>query len=522
MSDFGGRFLGDFLPFSFDLRLASIGGGAPLVDVMRTAFGAWMDAEALGPSGSTVVGIPFNFYAIGTDAARWIYPRLAAEKILWHLARGEVTAAQTLATTLLTWQVTAPGIALGAFPSLITYSGGTWIAAGDLDGTGSPAYYSGDGLVILTALCALYTATADDGYRIAAYDLGDWLLSMIDAPNTWLTSFGFGGPAYPAPFMFVTASGAMSDRLIASESYNYIGALTLLSFITGDSAYGARVAGARAFYSDSQHADGYWLDHYTAWPNYPAAPPAYNAANWEKFNAVNNTIIADNNMNSALGALKAGDTLSASAFFTWMLPAVDQSGGVPGYLACGATGAHGFGVGDVYYDVVSSGQWRSICQWLGETALAVQAVRFIEAAQHANGGWRWGILQRLGLSATGASDDQAPHTGFWCTEDLSVYATALVPAIAYSALIPTRFVVSVEVTPAGVNIAPGTQQFTATATYSDASTAVVTTGVYWHCDDASKMTLAQTGLGTTVAPGAANVYATLGEQNDPAFIVVDP
>jgi len=491
-------------------------------DQFRSSFAAHLEATSLG-SDPDVQGLVFNFYDTGAGEGRWIYLRISAEKILWHLKRGEAAASVTLADKMLTWQQLSSAGALaksyGAFPSLITedpINPGEWIAAGALDGTGNPAYYSGDGLVILEALSELYNETGDLDYRTAGIALGGWLLDMIDEPNAWLTSFGYAGTAYPAPFKYVDSAGNYSDQIVPSECFNYIGALTHLSAITSDASYGARVDGARDFYADSQHADGYYFDHYTTWPNYPAAPPNYNPADWAPFHVGNAQVLADNVLNSALGAVKAGDTAAANLAFTWINQAVDQNGGVPGYLS--QSGGHGFGVQDVYFDVVSSGQYRSLAQWLNQTARATQAVAFLEAAQSASGGFSWGLYQKLGLSATGATDDEAPHTGFWATADMSTYATTLTPAIGYDSLIPQKRLTLLTATPAGVDIGSTPTQMTATATYSDSSTASVIANVFWHQDDITKATITQAGLVTPVGTGNSNAYATIGRFTDAAFL----
>lgn len=505
--------------------LSSPVGSSSSTDVMRVNFGAWLEAEAVGTE-AAVEGMVFNFHDKTLDTNEWIYPRISGEKILWHLDRNEIPPAAALADELLTWQqLDNTGNAAksyGAFPSLITWNGSAWVAAANLDGSGNAAYYSGDGLVIIEALSRLYQRAGGAAYLTAATLAGDWLVdSMIDGFNALLASFG-GTEVYDAPAQYVDIAGNRSVQIYPSVEYNWIGALDTLAAVTGDSSYSTRATDARVFYETAQHASGYYFDHYDPWSNYPGVPPAYNVSHWLEYHDGNNQILADNLLNSALGAVKSGDTASAQAAFDWIETAV-QAGGVPGYLLTGASGAHGFGAQDVYFDVVSSGQYRSLAQWLNESAAATQAVKFIEAAQDANGGWVWGVFRNTGLDATGGTD-QAPHVGFWGTGDLSRWATSLSPTIDYQAtLIPRKFITALEVTPAGVNISPGTRQFTATATYSDASTADVSSGgVYWWSDDPTKLTITQAGFATTVSAGALNVYATLGTFSDGAFIVVDP
>src|SRR5690242_7916620 len=72
---------------------------------------------------------------------------------------------------------------------------------------------------------------------------------------------------------------------------------------------------------------------------------------------------------------------------------------------------------------------------------------------------------------------------------------------------------SIAVSPATVTIAAGsTQQLTATGTYSDASTAPITTGITWTSSDSAIVSVDATGKATGVAgtTGTATVTATVG------------
>ena len=70
---------------------------------------------------------------------------------------------------------------------------------------------------------------------------------------------------------------------------------------------------------------------------------------------------------------------------------------------------------------------------------------------------------------------------------------------------------SIAVTPANPSIAKGlTQQFTATGTFSDNSTADLTNQVTWASGMSSVATINSTGLATGVAPGMSAISAMLG------------
>ena len=70
---------------------------------------------------------------------------------------------------------------------------------------------------------------------------------------------------------------------------------------------------------------------------------------------------------------------------------------------------------------------------------------------------------------------------------------------------------SIAVTPASPSIAAGlTQQFTATGTYTDASTADLTGSVTWASATPGTATIGTTGLAHGVAAGTATISATIG------------
>ena len=76
--------------------------------------------------------------------------------------------------------------------------------------------------------------------------------------------------------------------------------------------------------------------------------------------------------------------------------------------------------------------------------------------------------------------------------------------------ISTKTLTSIAVTPTNPSIAvAATQQFTATATYSDNSTANITSQVSWTSSNTSFATVNSSGLATGVAAGSVTVTATL-------------
>ena len=82
-------------------------------------------------------------------------------------------------------------------------------------------------------------------------------------------------------------------------------------------------------------------------------------------------------------------------------------------------------------------------------------------------------------------------------------------------------IVSITVTPDGLTEGIGiTQQFVATATYSDGSSADLTTGITWNSSAASVATINASGLATTTGAGATSITATIGSFTDTATLTV--
>ena len=75
---------------------------------------------------------------------------------------------------------------------------------------------------------------------------------------------------------------------------------------------------------------------------------------------------------------------------------------------------------------------------------------------------------------------------------------------------------SIALTPVNPSVAKGlTEQFTATGTYTDNSTEVLTSGVVWASATPSVATISTSGLATTLAVGTTNITATVGNVTSP-------
>jgi trimeric autotransporter adhesin len=82
-------------------------------------------------------------------------------------------------------------------------------------------------------------------------------------------------------------------------------------------------------------------------------------------------------------------------------------------------------------------------------------------------------------------------------------------------------IVSIAVTPVGQTLGIGiSQQYVATATYSDGSSSDLSSGVTWISSTPSVATVTASGVITTVAAGSTNITATLGALTDSSSLTV--
>lgn len=390
-----------------------VAGGASLVGLGRALAAPGVSTESLTAAERFLdwlrkVGISrerpvrnlvYNFFDPHTGKGSWIFPMVTAKTVLWLLELGHVEEASAIADSLLRWQQVSREKALarcyGAFPSRIDKLGADW-KAGD-------RFYPGDNLVVLEALVALYGKTKNEEYLNSAIGVGTWLVTVMCAGvkhGVWKEDHG-------APMFYVTQSGDLSNQIHVNAESLWIGALRRLGAATGEKAYSAQAERAEKFFRRAQHVSGAYYDHYD--PGWP--PVAYDASRWRLY--APGQLIADNSLRAALGACAMGDLGSAGSFYRW-LKTVD--GAVPAYLNA-QTGGSGFEPGQpIYYDVVASGLYRSLCQRIGEKAQAERAVAFLQKVQDPNGGFYWGCKAK---DFTPLTSEQAPMTGLWAVADLS-------------------------------------------------------------------------------------------------------
>jgi uncharacterized protein YjdB len=82
-------------------------------------------------------------------------------------------------------------------------------------------------------------------------------------------------------------------------------------------------------------------------------------------------------------------------------------------------------------------------------------------------------------------------------------------------------IASITVTPVGLTLGIGiNQQYVATATYSDGSTADLSAGVTWTSSSASVATITSSGMATTVAAGQTTITASISGMSDTSTLTV--
>jgi hypothetical protein len=92
-----------------------------------------------------------------------------------------------------------------------------------------------------------------------------------------------------------------------------------------------------------------------------------------------------------------------------------------------------------------------------------------------------------------------------------------------SLTVTTPSIASIAVTPVGLTLAIGiNQQYVATVTYTDGTSADLSSGVTWTSSSTSVATVNNSGLVTTVAPGQTTITASIAGQSDTSTLTVVP
>jgi Bacterial Ig-like domain (group 2) len=108
-------------------------------------------------------------------------------------------------------------------------------------------------------------------------------------------------------------------------------------------------------------------------------------------------------------------------------------------------------------------------------------------------------------SASGLAKAVAPESGATITATLGTVSGTTTLEVTNATI------TSISVSPTGRTIAPATElPFTATGTFSDSSTQVITTNATWSSSDTAVATVGPEGVATAVGPGTTNIGAAFG------------
>jgi len=127
--------------------------------------------------------------------------------------------------------------------------------------------------------------------------------------------------------------------------------------------------------------------------------------------------------------------------------------------------------------------------------------------------WNSGTTATATISAAGLATGVAAGTTAITATQGAVTST---PAVTLTVISLTS--IAVTPNPATVAVA-GTLQFTATGTYSDASTSDISSQVTWNSGTPAVATISATGLATGVSNGGSTITATLGAVVSPGVVL---
>jgi hypothetical protein len=361
-------------------------------------FVGWLD-RSVRASEASVANLYYAYYDAAKRRPWFLSPMVSADVLRFFLQVGDVARAAAIGDAILHWQNTGEGVGgervAGAFPSELDQDKGVWVA--------KPYYDSHDNLVIIEALLDLAAATAQPRYLQAAVRAGAWLRDVMAHGER----YGVWVEAHGAPMKFVTASGDFDNRIAVGRTLLWLPTLHRLAAAAQDDSFVALAESTRAFLLRGQDANGGFADHYD--PGYPAQP--FDAARFRPYGP-DGSVVADDSIRAALGALLGGDKDAAERFTRW-LPRAE--GRIPGYLGLD-TGKPRFTSRDrVYHDVMSTALYERLAQRLDLTSDVASARTFLEGTQGDDGSWFWGVDAEMNRPV---NSDQATLIGLWAFADL--------------------------------------------------------------------------------------------------------
>ncbi len=366
------------------------------VDAATQAFVGFLDihGRATDPA---VRDLYYAYYDRDTEVPWFISTMISAEAVRFFLRLNRPADAARTAQALLAWQHDGAGDLgerlAGAFPSEVTQTNsGAYVA--------NYLYDSGDNLAVMDALLEMYETTGDAQYLEAAHTTGRWLRDVMSHGER----YSVWSEPHHVPMKAVTDQGAFDNRIAVGRLLFWLPVLTRLAAHTGDISFADLANTSYAFLAQGQTASGAYYDHYD--PGYPAQ--AFNVANFHAY-ADPNLVVADDSLRAALG-IAQNDAYAANLFWNWLAHDVP---GISGYLDLRTGQAPAADIATPSYDVISTMLLQQLATKLGQAAPDANA--FLQAAQHANGGFAWGLDP---TTQQPLDNTQSTLTGFWVLADM--------------------------------------------------------------------------------------------------------
>lgn len=223
---------------------------------------------------------------------------------------------------------------------------------------------------------------------------------------------------------------------------------------------------------------------------------------------------------TATGTYSNGSTQNLTESVTWSSSntsvATIASTGLATAKSAGSTtiqAASGTVAGSTTLSVTGS-TLTSISVTPSNASIAVGSTQQFMATGNYSDGSQQNLTGSVTWSSSSASVAMIASTGLATAKgggSTTIQATSGTISGSTTLTVTTPTLVSIAVTPASVStIVGGTQQFTATGSYSNGSTQNLTASVTWSSSSTSVATIASTGLATAKGAGSTTIQATSG------------
>jgi len=362
---------------------------AARVTVARRRFLGWLRSlERAGAHG-------LYPYMSGPGAAHLsgLSPMASADLAVWALRTGEVDLGLRIASGLAHWQReverSMPARVHGGLPSDLARDSAGW-----RPGT---AYYAGDNLLCMAALCRAHAASGKEEYAVAALKIARWMrATLLDGRRAGLWARNYGPPMH-----YMTADGAYDNTIHTAVDYLWLGALREVSELDKAGGWLAMEAEASSFLADAQSRHGSWYSYFQ--PDTPRTA----AGRWHWYRGTD-VALGDDGLRATLAALRYGRSGQVQAYLQWLQPA--EGVYVHGYLDP-RTGSPKFLRGDApYFDMVCTGLLKALHERLGRMEESARCEAAMLQWQANDGGWHWGRRQG---DMQPLKDEEALITAVW-------------------------------------------------------------------------------------------------------------